>query len=155
PRPRAADPPAETGEARIWIGFLQHRSGEEDPRAGPSSRFDCAAVARDVVELAAEVEHRGDTGSEKKLGMPFVRRVDVHVHVHETWGEKPAPGVDHRGARRDRRGRSRADRRHSIAVDDDRRKLTRTAARPVDKGAADYRNHGCHNISKTVCFSDT
>jgi hypothetical protein len=107
------------------------------------------------VELAAEVEHRGDAGGEKKLGMPFVRRVDVHVHVHETGGEKPAPGVDHRGARRNRRGRSRTDRRHSIAVDDDRLRLTRTAARPVDKGTADYRNHDVRNISKTVCFSGT
>src|SRR4029450_974976 len=51
--------------------------------------------------------------------MPLVRGVDMHVHVDETGGEKPIPGVDHRGAGRDRRRPGGADRRHPIAVDHD------------------------------------
>src|SRR4030095_14157966 len=31
------EPPAETGEARIWITLLQHRPGEDDPGAGRGS----------------------------------------------------------------------------------------------------------------------
>jgi hypothetical protein len=47
------EPPAETGEARIWITLLQHRPGEEDPGTGPGSRFDRPTICHDVVELAA------------------------------------------------------------------------------------------------------
>jgi hypothetical protein len=71
-RARGVEPPAETGEARVRVAFLQHRPGEEDARAGPGSRFDRLSVRRDVVELAAEIEHGGDPGGKEQLGMPLV-----------------------------------------------------------------------------------
>ena len=148
------EPPAEPGEARVRIALLQHRSGEEDPRARPGSRLDHPAVRRDVVELATEIEHRGDAGGEEQLGMPLVRRVDVYVHVDEAGSEELASGVDHRRAGWDRRRRGGPDPGHPVAVDHDVHWLRLVAPRSVDEGAANDRDHAFRNTPRTLCFLD-
>jgi hypothetical protein len=85
--------------------------------------------------------------------MPLVRGVDVHVHVDETGGEKPIPGVNYRCAGRDGRHATGADGHHPITVDYDGYWLSRASTRPVDQGAADNRDHGLRNISNRELFS--
>ena len=136
---RRSETTTEAGEARVQLAFLQHRPGEENARAGPRARLDGRAIRDDIVELAAEVEHGGDAGGQKELGVPLLRRVHVHVHVDEPGRKKPATAVDDRGARRNRRGRRRTDAGHAVRLDDDRYWRQRWTAGPVDQSGADNR----------------
>ena len=141
-RIRRVEPTAEAGESRVHLAFLQHRSCEENARAGPRSGFDQGAIARDVVKLAAEVEHRGDAGGQEELGMPFLGRVHVDVHVHEPRSDELPLAIDDRGAPRNRCRRRRPDRDNPVTLDQDRRVLDGRASGAVENGGAGNRQPG-------------
>ncbi len=134
---RRIEATTETGEPRVRIAFLEHRSGEEDAWAGPSARVDGGAVRRDVVELAAEIQHGGDAGGQEELRMPFFGRVDVHVHVDEPGDHELAPAVDHRGALGDVCRCGGTDRENRGPLNDDRGALERGPPGSVEGGGAD------------------
>src|SRR5262249_5307735 len=128
---------AEAGEAPVHLAFLEHRSGEEDPRTGSSSGVDQTAIGRDVAELTAEVEHGGNPGGEEELGVPFLGRVDVDVHVDEPGDHELVPAVDPLDFGRHGCRRRRPDRDDPVPFDEDPGVLERGAAGPGEDPRSD------------------
>jgi hypothetical protein len=78
-------------------------------------------MRRHVVQLSAEIEHRGDARREKELWVPFLGRVDVHVHVDKAGNDELAPPVENRRALRDWHGVARPDADDPLSLDQDAR----------------------------------
>ena len=130
--------PTEAGETRVHLAFLEHRSGEENSRAGPDSGLDRGAIRRDVVKLAAEVQHGRHARREEELRVPFLGRVDMDVHVHEPGDHELAPSVDEGGVGGNPCRRRRSEPDDSVPFDQDRRGFDGDPAGAVDHPGADH-----------------